>query len=368
MGTNQSKPRRRRRTGKTKSWKFWALTVAVPVIVAIGLSMAVYTVYVKKKGSEKQGVNQGLLYAKLNRHVKAIKEFKKEIAKNPDNANVHYYMGISYMKLKEYNQANYEFRAAIRIKPTFFNASLQLALVSMTQAVESRKLGGREPLVLEKLLEAEDICRGIIEKNPDFIDAYALLGEIHLSQGLFDDAIIDYKQALNINDSFLGGHIALARLYMNSGKFDNAEKQCEHALLKVDPDNFQIQILLSTIYERQGKNEEAVESLKRIIKKTPESVVARAQLGLLYLKTSKYDEAFSEAQKVDEMSSGSVPPAIYFIKGSVLLQRKDYRNAISLLKEASLRLPKMVEPHYFLALALTEGGRVEEAKSEFKTL
>jgi Predicted N-acetylglucosaminyl transferase len=367
MGTNQGRPAKRGRTGKTKSWKFWALIVAVPVIVAIGSSMAVYTVYVKKKGPEKQGVEQGLLYAKLNRHTEAIKEFKKELAKNPDNANVHYYMGISYMKLKEYDQANYEFKAAIRIKPTFFNASLQLAVVSMTQAVGSRKIGGREPLVLEKLLEAEEICRGIIAENPDFIDAYALLGEIHFSQGLFDDAIIDYKHALNIDDSFLGGHIALARLYMNSGKFDNAEKQCSDALSKLDPDNLQIQMLLSTIYERQGKYEEAVESLKRIIKKTPENVVARTQLGLLYLKTSKYDEAFSEAQKVDEVSSGrSMPPAIYFIKGSVLLQRKDYRNAISLLKEASLRLPKMVESHYFLALALTEGGRVEEAKSEFK--
>jgi flagellar basal body-associated protein FliL len=89
MDTNQNRPRKRRRTAKSRSWKFWVLFVAVPIIVAIGSSMVVYTVLVKKKSPEKQGAEQGLLYAKLNRHSEAIKEFKKELAKNQDNANVH---------------------------------------------------------------------------------------------------------------------------------------------------------------------------------------------------------------------------------------------------------------------------------------
>ena len=369
MNSKHDKHRRRRRKGKVRGWKFWVLFVAIPIIVTMGVSLAAYGVYVKKQ-SGKQGIEQGLIYANLNRHTEALDEFKKELARNPENPSLHYIhfnMGISYLKLKEYDKAIYEFKTAIKTKPDFSNARLQLVVVKMTQAVEARKLGKKESLVLDKLLEAEDLCREIIEKDPDFINAYTLLGEIHFSLGLIDDAIINYKHALKLNNSIIRLHIALARLYMNSRKLDLAEKQCDLVLSEIEPDNYQIRILLSTIYERQGKYEKAVASLKRILEKKPDDIIARTHLGLLYLRTSKYDEAFSEAEKVSELSPGALPPGIYFVKGSVLLQRKDYVNAIALLKEATVRLPKMVEPHYFLALALTAGGRIEAAKSEFKT-
>ncbi|MGR3292683.1 MAG: tetratricopeptide repeat protein, partial [Candidatus Scalindua sp.] len=358
--------KQRRRKGKARDWKFWVLFVATPIIVTVGLSLAVYVIYVKIQSSGKQGTEQGLIYAKLNRHTEALDVFKKELAKDPENPNIHYHMGISYLTLKQYEKAINEFKTAIKTKPDFSNARLQLVVVKMTQAVEARKLGKKESLVLDKLLEAEDLCREAIEKDPDFVKAYILLGEVHFSQGLIDDAIIDYKYALKLNNNTMSAHIALVRLYVNSRKFDLAEKQCDLVLSEVEPDNYQIQIFLSTIYERQGKHEKAAASFKQILEKKPDDIVAHTQLGLLYLRTSKYDEAFSEAEKVSELSQGRLPLGIYFIKGSVLLQRKDYVNAIALLKEATLRLPKMVEPHYFRALALTEDGRIEEAKSEFK--
>ncbi|MHC4183262.1 MAG: tetratricopeptide repeat protein [Planctomycetota bacterium] len=78
-------------------------------------------------------------------------------------------------------------------------------------------------------------------------------------------------------------------------------------------------------------------------------------------------DAFSEAEQVYKKSPSSSPPAVYFIKGNVQLQRKEYLNAISSLKEVTKRLPKLPQPHYLLALALTESGQIEKAKREFRT-
>ncbi len=361
--------RHKHKSTKGKNIKFWILFIAVPVIVVLCSSIAFYGLYVKRKssGSQKQNLEKGKIFAGLNRHTDAIAEYRKELERNPGNFNARFKMGLSYLKLKKYDNAEAEFKAIVKAKPSNFDASLQLAVIDMTKAVESRKLGESESLVLERLLDAEDICRGIIEKNSTYAPAYALLGEIHFSQGLIDDAIVDFKRIINLNNSYIPAHISLARLYISKDDLDLAKKECDMILAELDHDNYQAQMLLSTISEQQGNVDGAIASYKLILEEKPEDILARTQLGLSLLRMSKYDEAYAEAEKITKTNPSVQIPAIYFIKGSVLLQRKEYKEAVALLKEAILRLPKLMEPHYFLALALAEVGRIEEAKTELKT-
>ncbi len=136
-----------------KGWKFWVLFVAVPVIVVLCSSIAFYGLYVKKKFSvSKQGFEKGRIYAKLNRNTEAIIEFKKELEKDPENTNIRYHLGMSYITLKEYDKAVAEFNTALKIKPNFSQARLQLASIGLTQAIELRKLGESESIVLETQL------------------------------------------------------------------------------------------------------------------------------------------------------------------------------------------------------------------------
>ncbi len=368
MGTIREKHRSRGKRKRTKSWKFWVLFVATPIIVVLCSSIAFYGLHTNKKSSIKrtQGLQQGLIYAKLKRYSEAIEEFKKELEKNPDSTNAYYHLGSSYLKLKEYDNAETAIKNALKLKPNFSEARFQLAIIVMARADGLRKLGESESVVLEKLLEAEDICREIIEKDQNFLKSYALLGQIHFSQGLLDDAIIDYKHLLNVDNTFVNGHIALARLYIKKGKLDLAEKECNLVLSEFEPDNIQSLFLLSTIYEKTRKYDEAVVLLKQILEKNPGNKSVHIQLGLLYLKLSKYDEAFAESEYAFNNQSATQPAAVYFIQGSVWLQRRDYEKAVSVLKEATLRLPNMVETHYFLAHAEVGLGRLQEAINEFK--
>ncbi|MCP4253038.1 MAG: tetratricopeptide repeat protein, partial [Candidatus Scalindua sp.] len=350
-----------------KSWKFWILFVAVPIIVVVGSSMAAF-MYVKRTSWKKQGVAQGRLYAQLNRHTEAIDEFEKKLKKEPENAEIHYHMGLSYTKLKEYDKASEAFNKAINFKPDYSNARLQLAALKLIQATDLRKLGKSESLVLEMLLEAEDACRDTIEKDPDFVQAYAMLGDIHSFQGLIDDAIMDYKHMLEVDNSSVKGHIALAGLYVNKKDLDMAKKECDLILSELEPDNFQALSLVSTIYQQQGKHEESIAALKKILEKRPEDVRVHTQLGYIFLVTSKYDDAFSEIEKAFKFGAGrTLPVMAHFVKGSVSLQRKEYKAAIISLKDATVRAPKVPQFHYYLAIALSQDGRIEEAKTEFKS-
>ena len=67
----------------------------------------------------------------------------------------------------ESEESKSELRAALKINPDYSDAHVQLVVINLTDALELRKLGKKETLVLEKLLEAEEICRDIIKRNPN---------------------------------------------------------------------------------------------------------------------------------------------------------------------------------------------------------
>ncbi len=85
------------------------------------------------------------------------------------------------------------------------------------------------------MLEAEEVCWAVIKKDSGFVQAYEMLGNIHSLQGFIDDAIVDYKNMLEVDNSSVSGHIALASLYMSKDELDMARKECDTILSDLEP-------------------------------------------------------------------------------------------------------------------------------------
>ena len=356
----------KRKKRKMRGFKFWLLFIALPIVIVACSSIVVYGVYVKKMAPGKQGFEKGLMYARIDRHAEAVEEFKKALVKKPDNERIHYALGYSYLKLKKYESSEVEFKKAIKLKPDYFNAYLQLAIMKVINARELRGQGMKEALVLEKLSEGEEICLGIIEMNEAFVKAHLLLGEIHTKQGFVEDAIADYKKALSIDNSKTKAHIAIIELYMKEDRGDLAEKQCKDALAIADLDNYQIRMLLSSIYDKQAKSEEAIAVLMKVLEKKPDDVLVHSQLSVLYLKRGKFDDAFNETEMAYKLATDqSLPPVVHLVRGVVLIQRKEYENAVIQLTDAAKKLPTVADARYYLGIALIETGRKEQAITEF---
>lgn len=352
----------------TKGWKFWVLFVIVPVAVVMSSSIVFYGLYIQEPARVIKTYQQGLIYERLNHHTEAIAEFIKELEMNPDNTDAYFHLGNSYFKLKEYDKAEASIKNILKLKPDSLEARYQLAVITMTRAVLLRKLGKSETIVLDKLQAAENFCKEIIEKDKSFVEAYYLLGDIHLSQGLIGDAIINYKNLLSTDNTCVEGRIAIARLYIKNGELDLAENECNLVLIDLEPDNLAAMVLLSTVYDLKKKYDEALILLKKVIEKEPYNISARIQLGLLHLKRAEYDEAFAEIEYLSKYPSASLPATVYFIKGSVWLHRKEYVKAVSALSEAVLRQPDMAESHYLLAQGFVRLGRIQQAIGSFNTV
>ena len=363
MGNTEMKGKKKKRKG----FKFWLIFVALPIVVLACTSIVAYGVYVKKMSPGTQGFQKGLMYARLDRHEEAVDEFKKALVKKPDNGEIYYSLGLSYLKLEKYENAEITFGKAIKLKPDYFDAYLQLAIMKVTNAREFKEQGMKEALVLEKLSEGEEVCLGIIEINENFVQAHLLLGEIHAKQGFAKDAIADLKKALSIDNSNINAHIAIIELYMKEDRSDLAEKQCKEALTTVDSDNYQIRMLLSSIYDKQGKPEEAISVLKKTLENKPDDVLVHAQLSVLYLKEGKFDDAFNEAGTASKLATVQpLPPVVHLVKGVVLIQRKEYKSAVIQLTDAVKMLPTVSDSRYYLGIALMETGRKEQAITELR--
>ena len=351
---------------KSKRSKFILLFVLVPIVTVTCLALIGYCVYIKTQIPGSQALKKGMIYSNVDKHRDAIEEFKKALKVQPEDAIIHYNIGISYFKLKEYGKSETSLKAALKIKPDFIDAELQMIIIRLKEALDLKKISKNESLVLEKFSEAEQMCGELLSKYPNLTQAHMLMGEIHTCQGFYKDAIDIYTKAISLDSSLIDAHVSLAKLYLQEGKIKLAEQQCKKVLNTVDPDNYQIQMLLSKIYDTNGKFNEAISVLTQVSKKNPDDMIVPAQLSVLYLKLSKFNEAYAETEKVSMLSPpGSLPPMVHFVKGSVLLERKDYINAVAQLNEVKRRIPKMTEARYFLALALMESGRKEQAISEF---
>lgn len=87
-----------------------------------------------------------------------------------------------------------------------------------------------------KLDEAIQQYRRALELKPDFVDVYNNLGNVLAAQGKYDEAIENYERALRIQPLSADAHEHLAEIYWHKGKVPEAIMHWNRAL-KLEPDS-----------------------------------------------------------------------------------------------------------------------------------
>jgi tetratricopeptide (TPR) repeat protein len=144
----------------------------------------------------------------LNRTDDAIKAYKQAIKHDPTNDSYHVSLGKIYFGVGRYDDAAAEFNQAVRINP----ASM-LNWYSLGQAYDQTG----------NYAGAEQAFKRI--RGPSPLEAAFGLGQTYHLMGRYDDAVLELKSAIAIDQSSKDAYFELGRVYTDQKEFDKAQEQ-----------------------------------------------------------------------------------------------------------------------------------------------
>ena len=202
----------------------------------------------------------------------------------PEDAELHYNIGILYEKLKNIEKAKESYLKAIEIQPhEDFLYNLGEVLVSLEEWDDAIEVFN---MVLEvdsndgncyfnlglcyyykdEINLAIDNLQKAIELNPKDIFAYFYLANIYQNRGLTNFAIENYNKVLSISPDYSWAYYNLASISYQNNNLDDAKN---YLLKTIEYNNYDIEAykLLTKIYIKQNEIEEIITLLETRLEK-----------------------------------------------------------------------------------------------------
>jgi tetratricopeptide (TPR) repeat protein len=178
----------------------------------------------------------GLAFMQLERYEEAIPHLKEALRLDPDNFNIRYSLASVYRDSKRYDEAVDEYNRLLADRGEFPNVHNDLgdiyavtnenekAAVEYGKEIEyaQRRLSSypRDIIALTNLaraynglgkpLQAKEMVNRAIAFNPEFREAYLVLGKIYEKEGKFNESLAAFDKAkkLSVETAFIDRDIA----------------------------------------------------------------------------------------------------------------------------------------------------------------
>ena len=143
---------------------------------------------------------------------------------------------------------------------------------------------------LKKYDLAEKWLKLVIQKDPQYVEAYLSLAMAFQERGSFEEAIICYEDAININPKEVFAYLNLALLYKKNQIFDKAIEVYQKAIIN-NPNNHFILSNLGNLFYLQKKYDDAILCHEKAIKIMPDSVVANFNFANTLFNSGQFQRA-----------------------------------------------------------------------------
>lgn len=201
-------------------------------------------------------------------------------------ADIHHMLGQIYFDKGDFGRAQEYFEKAVRINPRYTDAILALSVTygEIGKYEEANKL--------------QSFAREQMEKQPDAIDPFvkgkianmhADLASAYIEAGMPDEAVTEYKKALNLCPTFPDLWTKLGHIWREMGKKEEA-KDCYYKAVEVREKFVPARIHLGLLLFQEGSRDDAVVQWKEVINIQPDNRSAR-----MYLKTFAHVEIDDDA-------------------------------------------------------------------------
>lgn len=154
-------------------------------------------------------------------------------------------------------------------------------------------------------------------------------------QGKYDDAIVKYKAALDIDKNSSEANYELSFTYMVTGKYDEAIAYSKKVIDKNDDIQQGAYIVLGTSWDMKGKPEKAIKAYQDGLTKFPQSSLLSYNLALTLFNQKEYDKA--EDAAVQAISNNPNHASSHLVLSAIM-------------QAQGLRVKSILPLYYFLLL------------------
>jgi tetratricopeptide (TPR) repeat protein len=176
-------------------------------------------------------------------------------------------------------------------------------------------------------------------------ESFVNQAEDYFRQGKLTLAINAYKEAINSDPTNASNYIALARLQVFSGQYDEAITNAQNALLK-NADNPMAYAVQGWAYGFQEKFGEAERSIQKALEFDPNNALAHAYYAEVLINQGDYtlvDKAIEESKKARDLDPSLLET--HRARGIVLLNTQNVEQAVEEF-QAALAINKNIADLY----------------------
>ncbi len=202
------------------------------------------------KTESQRRVAEGVEYVHDGNYAQAVRSFEEAIAVREDNAQAHYYLGLTRLQYaRDPNGSLVNLERAAELEPENADALYQLgvALSELDRDAQARERFERATAVdpnhgralyrLGLLVEADgeirdaiDLYHRAIHAEPRLAQAYNALGSIYAEFGHPTEAVQVFENGLENRPGDAGLLAALGRVQLTEGNYDMAIRRLNEAL------------------------------------------------------------------------------------------------------------------------------------------
>jgi tetratricopeptide (TPR) repeat protein len=202
-----------------------------------------------------------------------------------------------------------------------------------------------------------------IELNPNFFAAYYSLGIAYKLKGNFDKAIQSYEKAIELNPNFSDAYYNLGLAYRSKGDLNKAIRSYEKAI-ELDPKDFGSYYNMGFAYNLNGDFDKAIQSYEKVIELNPNCFDACYNLGVVYESKGNLDKAIRFDEQAIELNPSS--SEAYNNLGVAYKSKGNFDKAIQSYKKAIELNPTFFNAYSNLGVVYESKGNLDKAIQLFE--
>ena len=189
-------------------------------------------------------------------------------------------------------------------------------------------------------------------------------GEKYLSQEKVDEAIIEFKNALQADPKFADGHYRLAVSYERKGWLHDARWEYRKTL-EIQSAHTQAQLDLASLDLEVGLVKEALDLANAVIGRDAQSARAHALAGRALILSRDFAKARVRLQRALELNPRLA--LTHYALGTLAAAENKSQEADQAFRKAIELDPKYVEPYLALGFLAAAAAHQDEAEKAFLT-